>query len=446
MRERILILDDESSICVSLYLALRGSYEVIYETDPLKGLAHLNSEPVDLVLLDLVIGSHDGLDILDRIRQIDPRIVVIMMTAYGSIRSSVSAMRRGAFNYLTKPLDLEELQIFIQQALQFRSLHEDVDYLNEQLQNHSGANDLIGLSPGMQRVLAQIEKFSRIDSHVLLYGESGSGKSLVAQALHRKSRRKHFVWVNCNNSEEDILAELFGRRQDPLNRPRGLQRSKFDLADQGTLYLEDIDKLTPTVQTRLLQVLQEQAFSPSGSQEVHRIDLRIIASSKNELWSLVADKQFDQDLYYRLNSIEIQLPPLRERREDIPLLCEHFIKHSPSLQSKSCPVRGLSPEVLDFLKRYDFPGNVRELANAIDYAGILANGPLIQARDLPYRLTETASPAAPDLAGKTLQEIEKQAVIAAFHRHNGKRKAIAAELGISERGLWNKLRDYGLSS
>ncbi|MDD6839461.1 MAG: sigma-54 dependent transcriptional regulator [Clostridiales bacterium] len=442
MLPRVLIVDDESSICISLSLALESDYDIAWETDPIKALERIQHESFDLILLDMVIGEYNGLDILVKMRSISPRTQVIMMTAYGSIRSSVSAMTRGAFTYLTKPLDIDELKIYIDQALEFRALNDNVTYLNAQLKEHTPSNELIGTSPALRRLLQMVEKFRDVDVSVLISGESGSGKMTVAQALHDENKRKRFVMVNCAALDEESLEEEFFGCKNGGDMP-----GKLDYANQGTLYLANICELPAAFQAKLLRALQEKAFTPVGSREVHRFDTRVIASTNKNLRAMVEQGSFRSDLFYRINTAEIPVPPLRDRREDIPLLCDYFIRHSKTLQDKTCRITGITVEAQELLCTHDYPGNVRELANTIEYAGIVSNDELIKARDLPYRFTESV----PDqdvgekfLLGKTLQELERMAIFASYRHNSGKRKLMAAELGISERGLWNKLKEYDL--
>ncbi len=449
MQSRVLILDDENSICISLALALKPEYDVAWETDPHKGLERLRAESFDLLLLDLVIGEYDGLEVLEKARQIDPLIAVIMMTAYGSIRSSVSAMKRGAFTYLTKPLDLEELQIFMRQALEFRALNDSVAYLNERLRDQAQTGELVGVSPAMQTVLQMIEKFRNVDANILISGESGTGKGLVAQALHFQGRRKHFVGVNCSAMDEDrIEEEFFGYKRGAHPGAMHDQRGKLDYADQGTLYLESIGDMPLSFQAKLLQALKEKSFTPVGGRDIRRFNTRVIASTNRDLRAMVEAGLFRKDLFYWVNAVEIDLPPLRKRKEDIPILCAYFIHNSSTLRSKACKIRGITAEAQELLNAHDYPGNVRELANAIDCAGIVASDEWIRVKDLPYRFMDAASDADVSeklLAGTTLQELERMAILASYRRNGGKRKLMAAELGISERGLWNKLKEYDLS-
>lgn len=448
MLPRILIVDDESSICISLSLALEPEYEVIWETDPIRALERLQTEPIDLVLLDMVIGPYDGLDILMKIKKLAPLAAVIMMTAYGSIRSSVSAMTRGAFTYLTKPLDLEELKIYIRQALEFRSLNENVTYLNDQLEAQNQAEELIGTSPALEQVRTMLRKFQNVDVNVLITGESGTGKRIAAHTLHNGADGRRFVTVNCAAFDEKRLEEeFFGYKMDAVPGALCDRRGKLDYANGGTLYLDGIGDMPPEFQRKLLRVLQEHTFSPIGSREVHQFHTRIIASANRTSDELVQSGLLRQDLLYRLNAVEIHMPRLRERRADILLLCSHFISRSSTLRNKRVRIRGVTDEALEILCAHTFPGNVRELANTIEYAGIVASGEWIRPKDLPYQFTN-ARPGLGEvervLAGKTLQELERLAIETSYRANAGKRSAMVSELGISPRGLWNKLKEYGL--
>lgn len=343
MLPRILIVDDESSICISLSLALEPEYEVVWETDPIRALDRLQTEPIDLVLLDMVIGPYDGLDILMKIKKLAPLAAVIMMTAYGSIRSSVSAMTRGAFTYLTKPLDLEELKIYIRQALEFRSLNENVTYLNDQLEAQNQAEELIGTSPALEQVRTMLRKFQNVDVNVLITGESGTGKRIAAHTLHNGADGRRFVTVNCAAFDEKRLEEeFFGYKMDAVPGALCDRRGKLDYANGGTLYLDGIGDMPPEFQRKLLRVLQEHTFSPIGSREVHQFHTRIIASANRTSDELVQSGLLRQDLLYRLNAVEIHMPRLRERRADIPLLCSHFISRSSTLRNKRVRIRGVT--------------------------------------------------------------------------------------------------------
>ncbi len=454
MKAKILIIDDEHSICVSLSLALQPDYDVTWETDPKKALTRLNTESFNLVLLDLILGEYDGIDILKKIKQVDPRIMVIMMTAYGSIRSSVEAIKQGAFTYLTKPLDLEEIQVYIKQALEFQALNEKVNYLSDELKGHYYSDQIIAQSPAMKEVFLMIEKLRDIDASVLITGESGTGKELVAKAIHFSGNRaeKPFIAVNCAAIPDGLLeGEFFGHKRGAFTGAISDKRGKFEIADKGTIFLDEIGDMPLHLQSKLLRVLQEGTFTPIGGHEVLTTDARMIFATNRDLKEMVHTGLFRQDLYYRINVVELKLPPLRERRQDILLLCEHFIKINNVRQKKQIKIKGVTKEVEQILLNYDYPGNVRELANVMEYASIVANDEWIRVTDLPGHMRENQSNVAPTTTQsaycaerKTLKEIERDAIIDSYWRNDGKRKDIAAELGISERNLWNKLKEYGL--
>ncbi|MDR0841565.1 MAG: sigma-54 dependent transcriptional regulator [Christensenellaceae bacterium] len=446
----ILIIDDEAGICVSLALALQADYNVAWETDPREGMRRLQAESFDLVLLDLMLGGQDGLGVLKRIKEEYPQTAVIMMTAYGSIRSSVEAMKHGAFTYLSKPLDMEELQIHIKQALEFRALNEKVTLLSDALRGSDPYGGIVGDSPAMQQVYGMIEKLKDVDASVTISGESGTGKEMVAKAIHFMGNRanERFVAVNCAAIPEGLLEEeFFGHKRGAFTGAVSDKRGKFDIADKGTVFLDEIGDMPLGMQGKLLRALQERAFCPIGGHDMHRFDARVIVATNRDLKDMMLKGMFRQDLYYRINVIEIKMPPLRERRQDIPLLCERFIQLNNVRQKRQKPILGVTKEVEAMLLAYDYPGNVRELANALEYAGIVAMDEWIHLEDLPARMTERlrADVLAQDpLTGKTIQQLEREAILAAYKRHNGKRKDIAAELGISERNLWNKLKEYGV--
>lgn len=357
-------------------------------------------------------------------------------------------MTRGAFTYLTKPLDLEELKIYIRQALEFRSLNENVTYLNDQLEAQNQAEELIGTSPALEQVRTMLRKFQNVDVNVLITGESGTGKRIAAHTLHNGADGRRFVTVNCAAFDEKRLEEeFFGYKMDAVPGALCDRRGKLDYANGGTLYLDGIGDMPPEFQRKLLRVLQEHTFSPIGSREVHQFHTRIIASANRTSDELVQSGLLRQDLLYRLNAVEIHMPRLRERRADIPLLCSHFISRSSTLRNKRVRIRGVTDEALEILCAHTFPGNVRELANTIEYAGIVASGEWIRPKDLPYQFTN-ARPGLGEvervLAGKTLQELERLAIETSYRANAGKRSAMVSELGISPRGLWNKLKEYGL--
>lgn len=443
MRPKILIIDDEKSICVSLSFALKSEFDVTWETSPRSALERVRNDHIDLVLLDIVIGEVNGIDVLKAIKEISQDIMVIMMTAFGSIQSSVAAMKLGAFNYLVKPLDIEELQIHIRQALSIRQLNAKVDYLSSQLTEQYG---MVGNSSAMKHVYELIERLKDIDSQVIVTGENGTGKELVAKAIHYSGKRKTepFVAINCSAIPEGLFeSEFFGHKKGSFTGAIENQAGKFESAGIGTIMLDEIGDLPLGFQGKMLRVLQEKNYSSIGSNENKRFEARVIAATNRNIPMLIADGKFREDFYYRINVVEIKLPPLRDRKEDIPALCEHFINKSNRQQNKK--IKGLTRKAETLLFDYDYPGNIRELGNILEYASILCNGEWIECIDLPERITKKNSDGHGNkcAGGKTLKEIEQGAITAAYRKHKGKRSEISRELGISERGLWNKLKEYG---
>ncbi|HWP50509.1 MAG TPA: sigma-54 dependent transcriptional regulator, partial [Clostridia bacterium] len=457
MKPSILIIDDEPGICQVLTYALNSQYQVFVETDAVQGMAKIEEEPIDLVLLDLQIGTQNGIEVLKKIKAKNSEISVIMMTAYGSIRSSVEAMKNGAFTYLTKPLDIEELQIFIQNALKFRTLNEQVTHLNNELRTlNSVYGRIVGQNAQMQRLYAMIERLKDIDTSVTITGESGCGKELVARAIHYMGRRgkEKFVAINCSAIPDSLFEEeLFGHKKGSFTGAIGSRRGKLDLANQGTLFLDEIGDMSPAIQSKLLRVLQEREYSPLGDNEVYKIDVRVLAATNKNLTEMMKNGAFRSDLFYRLNVVELRIPPLRERKDDIPMLCEHLIKQFN--KEKDRKIRRIDAAVMQLLIDYDYPGNVRELGNILEYASVVSDGETISLSDLPPWLRDRRSleltPASNteldrSLAGITLAELERRAVQVAWIMYKGKQKTIARSLGLSERGLRNKLYQYNLIS
>ena len=446
MKSKILIVDDETAICVSIHSALKKDYDVAFATSEEEALKRVSTEHFDVILLDLRLGSSDGVEVLKKIKKIDSESVVIMVTAYGSIRSSVNAMKEGAFNYLTKPVELDELRIFISQAISYHSLSKKVNYLSAELQSRYKYGDMIGKSDVMQKVYQLVEKVKDVDCGVLLSGESGTGKELAARAIHYLGKRsgENFVVVNCAAIPEGLLEEeFFGHKKGSFTGANTDKKGKVELADKGTLFLDEIGDLPLPLQGKLLRVLQQKEFSPIGSNETISIDIRLIAATNKNLVEMISKGEFRQDLYYRLNVIEIQLPPLRERKEDITIMIQSFLEQFNKEQNKN--INGLSPAALRRLMCYTFPGNVRELRNIIEYACIMCSGNQIEENDLPKTVLQCddITPEEKSDTTQTLAELEKEAILRSITRNHGHQRKTAEELGISERSLRTKLSIYG---
>lgn len=445
MKEKILIIDDEKNICTSLIYALEDYYNMFSETNPGKGMEIIKNENINLVLLDLKIGNINGIDVLKEIKNINKDIVVIMMTAYGTIESSVEAMKIGAYTYLTKPLNIDELVITIKQALEFQGLFNKVDELNNQLRQKYSYRGIIGKSSEMLKIFELIEKIKDVDVNVLITGESGTGKELAARAIHYSGKysRERFVEINCAAIPEGLLeSELFGHKKGAFTGADKDKTGKLEYAGKGTILLDEIGDMSLNLQSKLLRVIEQKEFSSVGSNEVIKSEARIIAATNKNLMELIKNNDFRLDLYYRLNVIKINLPPLRNRKEDLPILSEHFIKLYNKKFDKN--VERLSSEAESLLLRYSYPGNVRELSNIIERAVLLSEDGDIKVTSIPNDVKIKSIIDLENLYGMSLKSIEKKAIEAALEINQGKRNETAKMLGISERGLRNKINEYDL--
>lgn len=453
MNKRILIIDDEPSICVTLAMALGKKYTTEYKLNAADGLNLLKSKDFDLVLLDLKIGMVNGLDVLKEIKAHDPAIAVIIITAFGSIDTTIEAMRAGAYTYVTKPLRIEELQLHIEQALRVAALEEKVSHLSTEIEHQYNYYGMIGKSEGMKRVFALIDKVKDSTVSVLISGESGSGKELVARAIHYSGprRSKNFVAVNCAAIPETLLEdEMFGHIKGSFTGAIGTKKGRFEQADGGTLFLDEIGDMPLAMQAKLLRVLQEKRYTPLGSEEEREVDVRVIAATNRDIRQMITEGTFRQDLFYRLNVVGIHIPPLRERQDDVHSLCNYFMRKFAQEQNKTA-VR-MSPKVEQILMEYTYPGNVRQLANVVEYAMIVCDGQEIQVGDLPEEIrrgsADRVNTAAEqkkgsiEISGRTLKQIEKQVILSRMEEYGGHQQRTANSLGISERSLRNKLNEY----
>ncbi|KMY52737.1 regulator [Bacillus sp. FJAT-27231] len=453
MKPVVLILDDEPAIGSSLRFALENDYKVMAVTKVEEAIKVLQEKQVHVMLLDWRLGGSDGLDVLAEVKSMYPQTSVIMMTAYGTIESSVEAIKRGAYHYITKPLDIEELDLLIKKALEHQTLYSKIRELNETIEKIKGYDQMIGESPAMRNVFSIIERVKDIDSSVLIFGESGTGKELVARALHRQGKRKDgpFVSVNCAAIPEALLeSELFGYAKGAFTGAVGNQEGKVAAANGGTLFLDEIGDMPASLQAKMLRVLQEKEFTPLGSTEIKKVNVRIISATNKNLSKMVAEGLFREDLFFRLNVIPIELPLLSERKEDLRALIPYFLKKYAEEMQR--PLPSLSQEAWDRLLAYDYPGNVRQLSNILEYAVAMAKGRVIAEEDLPISVRSENSlvtPAAHSSAaivpvpiGATMKEAEKMMIEAVLKHCEGSRKETAKVLGISERSLRNKLQIY----
>jgi nitrogen regulation protein NR(I) len=457
----ILIVDDERPIRRILAVLLQDSRHRVAEAGSgEEALALLPEFKPDVVLLDLKLPGMDGLEALRRMRAIAPRLDVIMMTAHGSIATAVEAMRRGAFDYVAKPFDNDELLMTVDRALEVRRLSSEVESLREELETRYGFHEIVGASRELQEVFRRMAKVVRVDVTVLITGESGTGKELVARAIHRRSARAQgpFVAVNCSAIPQTLVeSEFFGHEKGAFTDARESRPGKFEQADGGTLFLDEVGDLALEAQSKLLRALQERQIHRVGARALRSIDVRVVAATNKDLDKEVREGRFREDLYWRLNVVHIRLPPLRERRADLLILIDHFLDRFN--RELGLSVAGIDPETKRLLCEYDWPGNVRELENTVCRAMILCEGEELTVADLPGRVRGVpADGAVPssrsDLARLTLtdavaeatERLEKMMILTRLAEHRGSRTATAESLGVSRKTLFNKMRQYGLTS
>ena len=466
---RILIADDEDSLRWVLDKGLRqAGYEITAVKDGESALRAFEAEPFDLVFLDVRMPGMDGLTALARLRELSPAAHVIVMTAHGTMETAIQAMQRGAYDYLAKPFDLDEAVLLAERALEARRLTQEVARLRTGLQEVKEFSALIGRHPRMQELYKAIGRIAGSDVTVLIRGESGTGKELVARAIHLYSRRsgRAFVAVSCAAIPATLLeSEMFGHERGAFTDAKERRLGKFELAQGGTLYLDEIGDMPVELQTKLLRALQERTIERVGGHESIRIDVRVIAATNRDLETAMREGTFREDLYYRLNVVTLNLPPLRERRRDVPLLVEHFLaKHAEELGD-----RGVAPDALDRLVGYDWPGNVRELENVIQRAMVLAQNGVILPEHLPIGPVSAAASVAVDA---TLEEIierkllecvrglrerananlydliiglvEKPLLRAVLRETSGNQVRAAQILGINRNTLRKKLTEHGV--
>ena len=444
----LVIIDDEQTICQSLQFAFEDTFNVYTFTNPMKALPLFKELEVALVLLDLKLDTYSGLDILDEILHLSPHTLVIIMTAYGSIPSSVEAIKKGAYYYVTKPLQIEELELIVEKAMEVYNLKNTVRKLSDELDKLVEGQGLLGKSSSIIEIKEMINKIKDIDSNILITGESGTGKEVCAREIHAMSKRKtgKFVAINCAAIPENLLeSELFGYKKGAFTGAHTDKEGLFKVASGGTLFLDEIGEVSLSFQSKLLRVIQERKITPLGGTEEIEIDVRIIAATNKNLLKEVKANQFREDLYYRLNVIPMHIPPLRERKEDIPILTAHFIQKISQRMGK--PIEGIAEETLQQLKNYSFPGNVRELENIIERAIALTSSVTLQKKDLALdnqvsTLGVSKHQLIPVYVGETLADIEKRVILHNLAYFNGNRRKTAQVIGIGERTIREKLKKY----
>ncbi len=447
MAHKILVVDDEQNARDALTTILREEgYEVAEAADGEAGLERLTQFNPDAVLCDIKMPKLTGIELLKRARADGFDNIFIMATAFGSIETAVEAMRAGAHDYITKPIDVTAVLVKIEKALETRQLRRDNAMLRERLHEKHRFANIVGESGELQAVFDVVKRAAPTKATVLVLGESGTGKELIAQAIHEESprREKPFVKVNCAALSETLLeSELFGHEKGSFTGAAGKREGRFELADGGTLFLDEIGDVTPALQVKLLRVLQQKEFERVGGTQTLKVDVRVGAATNKDLSVEVKAGKFREDLYYRLNVVSVTLPPLRKRKSDIPALVSHFIEKYNEAHGKS--VRGLAPGTLNALLSYDWPGNVRELSNVVERAVVLARENELTSDDLPATLR---GPRPKDrssdslIPGATLYEIEREAILRTLEMVDGSTSRAADILGISVRKIQYRLKEY----
>jgi len=447
---RVLVVDDEPAERESLArLVGQWGYDVETAASGEEALQMVETHRPAVVLTDLVLPEMDGLTLLQKVRETGRPPVVLLITGHGTVESAVEAMRRGAFDYLTKPVDPTRLQVLLEKSIEQESLSREVSFLRHQLRQKGAFGPLVGQSRGMQEVYRWIELAATSTAPVLIYGESGTGKELAARTIHELSNRRArpFVAINCAAIPETLIeSELFGHERGAFTGATERRLGCFELADGGTLFLDEIAEMDNSTQAKLLRVLQESTFRRVGGKSEIQVDVRVIAATNRVPQDALAQGQLREDLFYRLNVFTIKLPPLRERREDIPLLARTFVEEFNRQDNRQ--VRGLTAEAEKALERYAWPGNVRELRNVIQRAVVLAGSGLIGPEHLPDNVLRAAEPARPAAASSVtpIREMERELILRALEETNYDKRRAAALLGISLKTLYNKLAKYGIQA
>ncbi len=444
LKYRLLVVDDEKSQREILagFLQKEG-YSVALSESGSEALKLFQEKFYEMALIDMKMPGMDGLELLKNIKRISPDTQVVVMTAFGTVETAVSAMKEGAFHYVNKPIDLEELKIILKKASETHALLAENRFFREQLEEKFKDTTIVGESKPIKEVLSIITKVAKSKTTVLIRGESGSGKELVARAIHNLSERANqkFIAISCAALPESLLeSELFGYERGAFTGAMRRKEGRFELADSGTLFLDEIGDISLEMQVKLLRVIEFEEFERLGGKDSVKIDVRILAATNQDLEQRIQEKKFRDDLYYRLNVISIFLPPLRERKEDILLLVDHFLKKYSQKLNKE--IKGITPKAKDILLNYSWPGNVRELENVIERGMVLCRGDVLDSLDLPeFRALEKKEILEDNL---TLQELEKRYITKVLQQTKGNMGQTAEILGIHRNTLRLKIKEYGI--
>ncbi|MFQ6084204.1 MAG: sigma-54-dependent transcriptional regulator [Candidatus Aminicenantia bacterium] len=444
---KILVVDDEAVMrdTMSDWLEEKG-YNVVSVSNGKEAIEKVKTEPFNVAFVDLKMPGLDGIEVLRAIKKINSTTSVIIMTAYATIETAIRAMKEGAYNYLVKPFSLDEVELIVKTIVKYQELVAENILLRQQLEERYSLKNIIGKSQQMKEVLELVENIADSNSTVLIQGASGTGKEVIARLIHLKSRRRNkpFIAANCAAIPRELLeSELFGHEKGAFTGATYTKKGRFELANGGTLFLDEVGEMSLNAQIHLLRVLQEKEFRRVGGTELIKIDVRVIASSNRNLEQAVKEGTFREDLFYRLNVIPIYLPKLKERKEDIPLLVEHFLTKYGLESGRG--KKSMSPEAMDLMTKYDWPGNVRELENIIERLVILCKDKIIKPKDLPQTIVkESKREYKVFTPNKSLKEIEKQYISDVLKKNNWNISKSAKVLGIERMTLYNKIKKYNL--
>jgi len=445
---RVLVVDDEAEHAEAMGEVLeRVGYQVRIENSGEAAISAIDEAEFDIILTDLMLGEVSGLDVLQRAREVVPDVAVIVISGRGGVEAAVEAMSRGAATFLEKPLNIEAIRQVVAQQVEKQALGRRNVELERRLDKKFGFEGIIGKSTPMRRIFELLGQISPTNATILITGESGTGKELIAKAVHQNSRRRHgrFVALNCAALSEGVLeSELFGHDKGAFTGALRSHEGKFEYASGGTLFLDEVGDMPLGIQAKLLRVIEEREITRVGTNEPIPIDVRLLAATNQDLRALVREKRFREDLYFRLNVVAIELPPLRERRSDIPLIMDATLRDLCLEYDK--PLMGIQSEALDILTAYSWPGNVRELKNAVESAVIVATGPEITVQDIPVAIRQAGAAlrGASVPTGMTIQEMEQGLIQSTLAEVEGNREKAAIRLGISERTLYRKIKGYEL--
>ena len=452
-RNTVLVVDDDPGHRAMLKTLLTGWGYILDEADDgTSAVSRVNERAYDLILMDIRMIHMSGLEALKEIKTINPAIPVIIMTAYSSVETAVEALKNGAYDYLTKPLDFDELKLTMSRAMDHTRLKEENRLLRESLGRHFDRQNIIGRSPVMIGLLETVAQVAPSEATVLITGDSGTGKEMIAGAIHFNSPRKEnpFIKINCAAITETLLeSELFGHEKGAFTGAHRRKEGKFRLAHRGSIFLDEISEMPLSMQVKLLRVLQEREFTRVGGEDVIQVDVRVIAATNKNLLEEIETKRFREDLFYRLNVVTLKMPSLRERKEDIPLLAQHFLKGFSEKNRKQ--IKGFTPQAMNRLLKYDWPGNVRELMNAVERGVVLSRGDYLEVEELPL-INRAESPEMDSGSGEVLpsniplEEVEKATILNTLESAWGNKSEAARRLGITRKTLHKKLKKYGVMS